>query len=61
MKSFFLGIFFGFLFSGLALWFVKVSPWAFLPAIRAEVFVVGGAVLGGLINLLLGNRDVSTE
>jgi len=62
MKLFLLGGLFGLLFSFVAIWFLKFSPWAMLPELRLDVFVLGGGLLGGFIHLLLGNyQDVSTE
>lgn len=62
MKTFLLGFFFGMVFSAVALWVVKSSPWAFLPLVKTEVFVLGGSLMGGLFNLLLGSRHyVSSE
>lgn len=62
MKQFFSGALFGLLFSAIAIWFLKLSPWAILPDLRLEVFIVGGGLLGGFIHQLIGISDhVSTE
>ena len=64
MKLFCSGALFGLLFSTIAIWFLKLSPWAFLPDLRLGVFILGGGILGGLINHLLWigrNEHVSTE
>ncbi len=54
MKQFFQGSLFGLLFSAAALWLLKFSPWAWLPELKASVFLIGGGLLGGFINLLIG-------
>ncbi|MGH7828585.1 MAG: hypothetical protein ACREP8_00265 [Candidatus Binatia bacterium] len=57
MRDFLSGGLFGLLFSALALWLIKFSKWAFLPEVSAMVFILGGALLGGLIHLLLGGKS----
>lgn len=62
MKVFCFGALFGLLFSSIAIWFLKVSPWAIMPELRWDVFVVGGTILGGLLHQLIGSsQDVRTE
>jgi len=62
MKVFCSGALFGLLFSSIAIWFLKVSPWAIMPELRWGVFVIGGTILGGLLHHLIGSyQDVSTE
>lgn len=61
MKEFFLGALFGLLFSIVALVVIKTSSVAFMPQIKGGVFLVGAGLMGGLINLLLGKKDVSTQ
>ena len=62
MKVFCSGAFFGLFFSSIAIWFLKLSPWAILPELRLEVFILGGGLMGGLIHHLIGSyQDVSTE
>jgi len=54
MKSFFQGSLFGFLFSLLAMGVLRFSSQSDTSSHRFLVFTLGGAVMGGLINLLLG-------
>ena len=62
MKLFLSGACFGLLFSTIAIWFLKLSPWAILPDLRLEVFIIGGGLLGGLIHQLIGSSEhVSTQ
>lgn len=62
MKTFGSGALFGLLFSTIAIWFLKLSPWAMLPELRWDVFVIGGGILGGLVHQLIGSyQDVSSE
>lgn len=62
MKLFLSGACFGLLFSAIAIWFLKLSPWAILPELRLEVFILGGGLLGGFIHQLIGSGEhVSTE
>lgn len=62
MKLFCAGALFGLLFSMIAIWFLKFSPWALLPDLRPSVFVIGGTVMGGLIHHLMESyRDVASE
>jgi hypothetical protein len=57
MKTFLLGGLFGLLFSIIAIWFLKLSPWAPLPELKLKVFLIGGCLLGGCINLMMGNYE----
>jgi hypothetical protein len=62
MKIFLQGGLFGLLFSSIAVWFLKFSRWAIFPEISVAVFILGGALFGGLFHLLMGNvQDVSSE
>ncbi|MCE9624755.1 MAG: hypothetical protein K8R69_04760 [Deltaproteobacteria bacterium] len=62
MKVFCSGAFFGLIFCSIAIWFLKLSPWAMMPDLRPSVFILGGGLMGGLIHQLIGSDpNVSTE
>lgn len=61
MKVFFQGSLSGFVFSLLALWALKYSPWAPMPGLNLAIFLIGGFLLGGFINLLVGNYQNATN